>query len=122
MAGIFDRLQKEIDNKKQAEGITALDLAELSPPLRKVMRLMLRELQLNYAGLCEAMETIPDEERISPTDLNSTLDALISQSWLTRIGEGERAVYKVNLRRRSGSSLPSGIWAALDAKLKDTPK
>jgi hypothetical protein len=48
MPGVFDRLNKEIENKQQEGGITPLDLAELPPALRKIMRLMLRELQMNY--------------------------------------------------------------------------
>jgi hypothetical protein len=39
-----------------------------------------------------------------------------------KIGEDERAIYKVNLRRKSGSTLASGIWKALDSKLKDPPE
>jgi hypothetical protein len=34
------------------------------------------------------------------------------------LGEGAKAVYKVNLRAKSGSTLASGIWSALDGKLK----
>ncbi|MBI5842113.1 MAG: hypothetical protein HZB19_18665 [Chloroflexi bacterium] len=122
MAGVFDRLQQQINSQKQEKGITALDLADLSPGLRKIMRLMLREMQLNYPRLCEEMDSLPAEERLTRTDLNGALDKLTAQFWLTRVGEGERAIYKVNLKRRSGSSLPSGIWTMLDTKLKDRPK
>ena len=44
MPGVFDRLNKEIQDKQQEGGITALDLVGLPPALRKIMRLMLREL------------------------------------------------------------------------------
>ena len=47
MPGVFDRLDKEIKDKQKEGGITPLDLAELPPALRKIMRLMLRELQMN---------------------------------------------------------------------------
>jgi hypothetical protein len=36
---------------------------------------------------------------------------------LMRFGLGERATYKVNLRRKAGSGLSSNIWANLDAKI-----
>ena len=118
MAGVFDRLQRQIDDKNKQGGITALDLADLPPALRKIMRLMLRKLQLNYPQLCEAMDNMPEAERLSRADLDSALETLTQQAWLIRLGEGEKAVYKVNLKAKSGSTLASGIWTALDDKLK----
>jgi hypothetical protein len=118
MPGVFDRLNKEIESKQQEGGITALDLADLPPALRKIMRLMLRELQLNYPSLCEAMDGMTAEERLSRDDLNEALTTLTEQFWLIRIGEGEKAIYKVNLKRKAGSTLAAGIWSNLDSKLK----
>jgi hypothetical protein len=118
MPGIFDRLQKEIEDKGNEGGITALDLADLPPTLRKIMRLMLRELQLNYSQLLETIAALPENERLSNKDLDEALEALTTQGWLTRIGQGEKAIYKVNLRRKAGSKLASGVWNTLDEKLK----
>jgi hypothetical protein len=122
MPGLFDRLNKEIEDKQQEGGITPLDLAELPPALRKIMRLMLRELQLNYPRLCEVVDAMPEKERMSRQDLNEALATLTQQFWLVRIGEGQKAIYKVNLRRKAGSTLAGGIWSSLDSKLKDDPK
>ena len=122
MPGVFDRLQKEIENKQSEGGITALDLADLPPALRKIMRLMLRELQLNYPQLIEAMAGLPEAERLASKELDEALDVLTRQSWLVRIGEGPKAIYKVNLRRKLGSTLASGIWNTLDSKLKGKPE
>lgn len=122
MSGVFDRLQKQIDDKQKEGGITALDLADLPPALRKIMRLMLRQLQMDYPQLCEAMEKVPEGERLPRADLDNALKTLSQQAWLIQIGEGERAIYKVNLRRKAGSTLASGIWQSLDAKLKDNPE
>ena len=122
MPGVFDRLNKEIKDKQQQGGITALDLAELSPALRKIMRLMLRELQMSYPRLCEAMDAMPEKDRLTRDGLDESLSTLTQQSWLIRIGEGEKAIYKVNLRHGDGSKLAAGIWSSLDAKLKGNPK
>ena len=121
MSGVFDRLQKQINDKQKEGGITALDLADLPPALRKIMRLMLRQVQMNYPQLCEAVEKLPEDERLSRSDLDDALKTLSQQAWLIQIGEGERAIYKVNLRRKAGSTIASGIWQSLDAKLKDNP-
>ena len=123
MPGVFDRLQRQIEDKKQEGGITALDLADLPPALRKIMRLMLRQLEMTYPQLVDAMAGMPEDERLSQQDLDQALDALSTQFWLMRFGQGPRATYKVNLRRKAGSSLSTNIWANLDAKISgDKPK
>jgi hypothetical protein len=118
MPGIFDRLQKEIENKQGEGGITALNLADLPPALRRIMRLMLRELQLSHAQLMDAMAALPEGERIPAKELDEALEVLTRQSWLIRIGQAEKAIYKVNLRRKAGSDLEGGVWNTLDSKLK----
>jgi hypothetical protein len=118
MPGVFDRLQKEIEDKGGEGGITALDIADLPPTLRKIMRLMLRELQLNYPQLIETVAALPDNEQLARKDLDEALGVLTAQGWLIRIGQGEKAIYKVNLRRKAGSKLASGVWNTLDEKLK----
>ena len=118
MPGVFDRLQNEIENKGGEGGITALDIADLPATLRKIMRLMLREMQLGYPQLLEAIAALPEEQRLAAKDLDEALEALTTQGWLIRIGQGEKAIYKVNLRRKAGSKLASGVWNSLDEKLK----
>lgn len=118
MPGVFDRLNKEIENKQQDGGITPLDLVELPAPLRKIMKIMLRELQMTYPRLCEVMDAMPEEERLTRNLLDEALSTLTQQFWLVRIGEKEKAIYKVNLKRKSGSTLAAGIWSSLDKKLK----
>ena len=53
--------------------------------------------------------------------LDETLKKLVEQAWLIQIGTGERAIYKVNLRRKAGSQLGENIWNSLESKLKDNP-
>lgn len=121
MPGVFDRLNKEIQDKQKEGGITPLDLADLPPALRKIMRLMLRELQMNYPRLREVMESVPEAERLSRDELDAALSSLTEQFWLIRIGTGEKAIYKVNLRRKEGSKLAAGLWTKLDERLKRKP-
>lgn len=123
MPGVFDRLQRQIEDKKQEGGITALDLADLPPALRKIMRLMLRQLEMTHPQLVEAMSNMPDNEKLSPKELDEALETLSKQFWLMRFGEGTRATYKVNLRRKAGSTLSQNIWADLDSKINgEKPK
>ena len=121
MPGVFDRLNKEIQDKQKEGGITPLDLAGLPPALRKIMRVMLREVNSSYPRLCEIIDGLPEKDRLTHEELQTALTELTDQFWLMRIGEGEKAIYKVNLRRREGSKLMAGIWSALDEKLKTNP-
>jgi len=119
--GVFDRLQRQLDDKSQEGGISPIDIAALPPALRRIMRLMLRELEMNRAGLLEAIQAMDEAERLSEQELDDALAELSKQQWLIRFGEGERASYKVNLRRKAGSTLSSSIWASLEDKIESKP-
>ncbi len=119
---VFDRLQKALDVQKQEEGISAGDIAELPPPLRKIMRMMLREVEMTYTAICAANEAAPAEERMSRADLDQAFQTLTVQNWLIRRGEGERLNYTVNLRRKPGSKFEANFWNALDAKIAENKK
>ncbi|MFM8427068.1 MAG: hypothetical protein ACKOBL_18040 [Chloroflexota bacterium] len=121
MPGLFDRLDKEIKDSQKDGGISPLDIAKLPPSLRKIMRVMLRELQLSYPRMYEVMDGMPEQDRLTRAELDEALKTLTEQFWLVRIGEKEKAIYKVNLRRKAGSTLMAGIWSSLDEKLKGNP-
>jgi len=119
MGGVFDRLNSKLEAREMEGGISALDLKDLPPGLRKVMRLMLREVELTYPAICEAMETMPEAERLNRSELDQALEQLNKQGWLIKLGE-ERITYKVNLRRKAGSTLAQGIWNTLDKKIDES--
>jgi hypothetical protein len=117
MSGIFDRLQKKMDVESQKDGISPLDLATLSPLLRKIMRYMLREYELMYSEICQWAAELPEGERPSQAELDQALETLSKQFWLIKRGEGERVRYQANLRRKAGSKLAQGVWNVLDTKI-----
>jgi hypothetical protein len=119
---IFDRLQKKLEVQKADEGISAGDIADLPPVLRKIMRLMLREVELTYGAVCAAVDALPAPEQLSRADLDQSLDTLTRQNWLIRRGEGERLNYTVNLRRKAGSQMGSNFWNSLDEKIAQSKK
>ncbi len=117
MSGVFDRLQKKLQVDKHEEGISALALADLPPNLRKLMRLMLREVEMFYQDLCTAVSEMPEASRLSQKELDEALETLTQQFWLIRRGEGERVRYQVNLRRKAGSKIAQGLWANLNTRI-----
>jgi hypothetical protein len=116
MSGVFDRLQSQLGSQGDEGGITPLDLAGLPPALRKIMRLMLREIDMSYADLCEAASAMPEAEKLSTAELDRALDDLSRQGWLIKMGE-DRISYRVNLRRKAGSNL--GLWATLSFRIEE---
>ena len=122
MAGVFDRLQRQLDIQKRESGISALEIVDLPPNLRKIMRLMLREVVMKYTDLVKAVEAMPLANRLTKNELDKSLGTLVTQNWLLRSGEGEFVNYRVNLRRRAGSALNKDIWAALDSRIAQTKK
>lgn len=119
---IFDRLQKQLDIQKREQGISALELTDLPQNLRKIMRLMLREVVMKHTELLKAIEAMPEANRISSKELEPALKTLVEQNWLIRNGEGEFVSYRVNLRRKAGSALDKDIWASLNARISSVEK
>lgn len=115
--GLFDRLQNQLEDRGKDGGISPLDLATLPPRLRKIMRLMLREVEMTYIELRQATAEMEEIDRLSDEELTEALNSLAQQSWLVKLGQDELITYKVNLRRKGPSSLASGIWATLDSKM-----
>jgi hypothetical protein len=121
MSSLFDRLQNELEDRDKEGGITPLDLADLPPRLRKLMRFMLREVEVSRADLGKAVQSMPEADRLDDEELDRSLEALVKQSWLIALGEGERVRYRVNLRRKKTVDLDSSIWNALENKIERKP-
>jgi hypothetical protein len=134
MGGLPDRLQGQSDDPEREGGLSALDLAELPAVQRKIMRLMLRQVEMTYAELCRAAEAMPEAERLSRAELDEGLETLNGRHWLNRIEGPEHVSYKVNFRRkasrtlakanlrRTGGARAHDIWDALEAaKESDKP-
>ena len=114
---IFDRLQRQLDIQKREQGISALELMDLPPNLRRIMKLMLREVVIKYIHLTQAVAAFPEANRMTTAELDAGLQTLVEQNWLIACGDGEFLSYRVNLRRKAGSALDQDIWAALNARI-----
>ena len=123
--------KKDDDSGGQDDGLAALDLLELPVTLYSIMRLMLRSVEMDFAQLWQAIETLPEAERLTKAETEEALRMLIEQHWLVKVEDAAQTIYRVNFRRKianvrnsflprkkTGSLLPSGIWEALDSKPK----
>ena len=114
MTGLFDKLQNELENREDEGGISLLDLADLPLQLRKIMRFMLREVEVTFEHLWKHAESLPETEKMTRAELSGAIKTLTKQGWLVSMGEKDKTTYRVNLRRKPGSNLADSIWAALD--------
>ena len=117
MSNVFDRLQNKLDIEKRDEGISLIEIAQLPPNLRKVMRIMLRKLEITRKGLIAEIDKLPEDDKLGNDELIYSLETLAKQSWLISRGEGQFLNYQVNLRRKSGSSLSKSFWVRLDDRI-----
>jgi hypothetical protein len=117
MSDLFDRLQNELDIRAKEDGITPLDLAELPTPLRRIMRKMLRAIELDKNEIGQIFKDLPAEERKEVKNLDDALQILTKQGWLIALGNSGNRRYKVNLRRKRGSELAADIFNKLDERL-----
>ncbi len=122
MSGVFERLHKQLEAETKQEGLSPLDLREMPPLMRKVMRHMLREYELSETEIRRWAEELPENERPAQADLAEALETLSRQFWLIKRGEGERTHYQANLRRKAASKLDQSAWNSLETKIAASKK
>jgi hypothetical protein len=101
MSGLYEQLLEE----HGGGGLDTLALMNLPSSVRRVVRLMLRNKgMMTYPALCEAMDAMPEDERLSRVELDEILDALSRLGWFVREGGVQPVTYKVNLGEAGGRS------------------
>jgi hypothetical protein len=118
MSGVFDRLGSKLQTG-EGEGLSPSHIATLPPAQRKIVRLLLRELELSYQAICDAMMALPDGERLNKDEIDEALKALALEGWVIRMGD-TTITYEVNMRRKAPSTLAKAIWSALDSRISDS--
>ncbi len=131
---LFDPSGGQSEQNDQDNGLAAIDLLELPTALYRIMRLMLRHVEMDFAQLWKVIEALPEAERLTKAEAEEALRSLIEQHWLIKTDMANLTTYRVNFRRKIGNvhsaftprakkgrSLPQGIWDALDGPSKETP-
>jgi hypothetical protein len=112
MTNLYDRAASKIEEDKP-EGITPLDIVDLPRLQQRVMLTLLRDQTSSTKGITrEALASKVD----FPDELPDVLAELTKNGWLILLGDPPTH-YKINLRRKRGSSLGFGVWSSLTDKL-----
>ena len=111
MAGLFDRLQSEIETRQRVEGITSADLLDLSPELRRIINMITRRGEMSLAEIVLELDMRPSEAR-------RLLDTLVEKGYLKSFEVKGELHYKTFFARRRGREMLLNIWDALSGKVK----
>lgn len=99
-------------------GFNIVDFMDLPAFERCVVRLLLRETELTYAELVEAVGTLPGDQQMDQDQLDAALQHLTDSGWLVGEGEGQKRRYRVSLSQRNSVS-NRGMWDGLELESID---
>ena len=108
-AGLFGRLQNELDARDKAAGLSMADILDLPDPLRQLMNWLMRQEE---AGLAEVAAYIKEDE----AETRAMLDELVEKGFVRQLHISGKLTYRVRLASRRRSQLSLDIWRALDSK------
>jgi len=111
MAGIFDRLQAEIEAREKAQGISPVDLLDLSPELRRIVNLITRRGEMSLAELVLELD-------MKPSEAKQLLNSLVEKGILKAFEVRGELRYKTYFARRRRREVPLNIWEALSEKVE----
>ena len=111
MSTLFDRLQSEIETRELVEGITAADLLDLTPELRSVINMILRQGQMTLAQIVLELDMKPSEAR-------ELLNTLVDKGILKVFDVKGEQYNKTYLGGRRTREVPLNIWEALGDKVE----
>ena len=106
MAGLFDRLQEDLDQREKMAGLTPADLLELPDDERKVVQTLARRGDLSLPELAEHIGR-PEAE------IAATLERLREKGFARALEIHGRTVYRTYFGRRRASGVMGGIWDKL---------
>lgn len=99
-------------------GFNIVDFMDLPNYERCVVRLILRESEVTYPQLVEAITTLPDDQQQECDRLDEALEHLIASQWIIHESDGEERRYRVAMYKRNTSSR-LGKWDSLELEGTD---
>lgn len=84
-------------------GLTVIDLLDAPPPVRSLLRLLLRRGALSRQELAEHAASQSVAQCLSPADLDAMLELLCRQGWLQRLDEAACPRYRLCLRHKTSA-------------------
>ena len=116
MAGLFNRLQDELDARDKNEGLSPIDLLDMPDSLTAIINQIIRKNGMK-------LEDIAEELGQSLQATKKMLDELVEKGYIRQIEvRGEEIWYKAQFGRKADKALSLSIWSALDGVVEDEEK
>lgn len=112
MAGLFNRLQDEIEARDSQAGLSPIDLLDMPDQLAAVINKIIRRNGMK-------LEDIAKELGQPPNQTKSTLDELVDKGFVRRVEVRQEIWYKAQFARKADKVLSSTIWSSLDAVVEE---
>ncbi|MCB0217202.1 MAG: hypothetical protein H6648_06045 [Caldilineae bacterium] len=111
MAGLFDRLQQDLEQREKMAGISPVDLLDMPDDLRTLVLLLSRKGELPLATLCELAG-------LTEAEATHLLGALEEKGFV--LGREIKGVphYRTYFGQRRRREVPLDIWASLSELTK----
>jgi predicted transcriptional regulator len=115
MAGLFSRLQDEIEVRDRQEGLSPIDLLDMPKALAAVINKIIRKNGMKLEDIAEELDQ-------SPEDTQKTLDELVEKGYARRVEVREEIWYKAHFGRKADKVLSLSIWSSLDDVVEEEEK
>ena len=113
MAGLFNRLQDEINARDTGAGLSPIDLLDMPESLATVVNHIIRKNGMK-------LEDIAAELEQSVEDTQTMLDELVTKGYVRRVEVGDEEIwYKAQFGRKADKALSLSTWSALDGVVED---
>ena len=110
--GLFEWLQRELEEQEKADGLTMTEILTMPDPLRQLVNWMLRQQSVDFA---EIVAFVGEDETTS----RAMLESLMERGVVHRISNDDTARYHVRMASRRGRQIPIDIWQALEEKIRE---
>jgi len=112
MAGLFDRLQDEINSREQPGGLSPVDLLDMPPTMASIIKKIIRKNGMKLSEIAAALNKNPEETQ-------QALDELVAKGFIRRVEVKQEYWYKAHFGRKADKTLNQSVWAALDKVVEE---
>jgi DNA-binding MarR family transcriptional regulator len=112
MAGLFNRLQDEIDARNKQDGLSPIDLLDMPEAMASVVNVIIRNNGATLSTISELVGQSPDVTK-------PLLEDLVDKGFVRVVNVKDQVWYKASFGRKADNSGSSGLWSMLDELTED---
>jgi hypothetical protein len=111
-SGIFENLQRKLEDQDQTTGLTMSEILTMPTPLRRLVNWMLRQQKVSFA---DVIAFVGEDEATG----REMLVSLMEKGIVRQIEHNAQTLYYVRMAARRGRTIPLNVWKALEEKIQE---